>query len=260
LINNIALEKISKELEVLKGFEIENLKLPIDVVSGFEPSQFGTIVGTLVDALLPNIALKLNIGLSKSSGLLGEREGYPDFDYKDGFRIELKGLFKDNPNLKLKRPPTKREASARLTQKVTIKNVQPNKDLLLLLCYQPSLYSKDKSIIVPKVVDYAIFPVIELINARDHRLKKSGGRWFGNFETPVIPSKKGLKKFKEGKSLDGSSYGRKENEGKDFNEDTNFGKMKRIPHKNLQLFLKKNGCSYTSKGDYPTNWIINPYD
>ena len=29
-------------------------------------------------------------------------------------------------------------------------------------------------------------------------------------------------------AIDYSSYGRKENEGKDLNEDTNFGKLKRI--------------------------------
>lgn len=34
-------------------------------------------------------------------------------------------------------------------------------------------------------------------------------------------------------------YGRKKSEGKDFNEDTNFGKLKRIPHVQLQAFLKK---------------------
>ena len=38
---------------------------------------------------------------------------------------------------------------------------------------------------------------------------------------------------------DNRSYGRKESEGKDFNEDTNFGKLKRIPHPNLQAFLRK---------------------
>jgi hypothetical protein len=39
--------------------------------------------------------------------------------------------------------------------------------------------------------------------------------------------------------LDLSSYGRNESEGKDFNEDTNFGKLKRIPHARLQQFLAK---------------------
>jgi hypothetical protein len=36
-----------------------------------------------------------------------------------------------------------------------------------------------------------------------------------------------------------SAYGRKESEGKDFNEDTNFGKLKRIPHPKLQGFLAR---------------------
>jgi hypothetical protein len=39
--------------------------------------------------------------------------------------------------------------------------------------------------------------------------------------------------------LDTTTYGRKESEGKDFNEDTNFGKLKRIPYQPLQEFLAK---------------------
>ncbi|WP_288175448.1 hypothetical protein [Sporofaciens musculi] len=38
--------------------------------------------------------------------------------------------------------------------------------------------------------------------------------------------------------VDYSSYGRKENEGKDLNEDTNFGKLKRIPYGPLQEYIK----------------------
>ena len=39
-------------------------------------------------------------------------------------------------------------------------------------------------------------------------------------------------------AIDYSSYGRKENEGKDLNEDTNFGKLKRIPYAPLQQYIK----------------------
>ncbi len=67
----------------------------------------------------------------------------------------------------------------------------------------------------------------------------SGGRWFGKYETPTILSKRGRRKLKRGEPLDTSSYGRKESEEKDFNEDTNFGKLKRIPHPKLQAFLAK---------------------
>jgi hypothetical protein len=65
------------------------------------------------------------------------------------------------------------------------------------------------------------------------------GRWFGNYETPTILSRRGKQKIKKGLPLDTSSYGRKESEGRDFNEDTNFGKLKRIPHAKLQAFLAK---------------------
>jgi len=36
----------------------------------------------------------------------------------------------------------------------------------------------------------------------------------------------------------------KENEGKDLNEDTNFGKLKRIPHQPLQRYLKMANRSF----------------
>ena len=90
--------------------------------------------------------------------------------------------------------------------------------------------------------------MIELVNARDQRLLESGGRWFGDYETPCILSNKGVKKSKLGIPLDTSSYGRKQSEGKDFNEDTNFGKLKRIPHPKLQQFLRKHshGLMYQS--------------
>ncbi len=42
-----------------------------------------------------------------------------------------------------------------------------------------------------------------------------------------------------GQGLDFSGYGRKEDEGRDFNEDTNSGKLKRIPYEPLASFLKK---------------------
>lgn len=81
--------------------------------------------------------------------------------------------------------------------------------------------------------------MIELVKARDKRMTDGGGRWFGNQETPTILSRRGRQKANKGLPLDTSSYGRKESEGKDFNEDTNFGKLKRIPHAKLQAFLAK---------------------
>ncbi|MBV8843723.1 MAG: hypothetical protein JO307_13015 [Bryobacterales bacterium] len=81
--------------------------------------------------------------------------------------------------------------------------------------------------------------MIELVEARDRRLLEGGGRWFGNYEAPCVMSKKGAQKRAVDRPLHVSSYGRKESEGKGFNEDTNFGKLKRIPHAGLQSFLRK---------------------
>jgi hypothetical protein len=281
ITDSVAQQKLRERLLPLVGVEVSNLRIPIDVAEHFEPSQVGTIVGTLTDALLPSIAERQKVGLKKSAGILGDREGYPDFDHVDGYRVELKGLFKNNPKVKLKSPPTPREPSARLTQKVTVKNVVPETDALLVLVYQLDHYSANKGELVPKVVDVGIFPVIECISARDYRLKHSGGRWFGSFETPAVLSKHGWKKLTaffemskteialkiqeerllleivESCGIDLANYGRKQSEKKDYNEDTNFGKLKRIPYEPLHRFLKGNGASYASKGGYPTPWKID---
>ncbi len=196
-----------------------------------------------MDALIPHLGAK--VGLEKHEGLLGEREGYPDYRHSpSGLRVELKLIFVDNPCLKMKKPPTLREPSARLTQKVTVKNVTPKTDAMLLIAYQLQKSSDQQDAVTPKVIDFGVFSMIELVEARDRRLVESSGRWFGNYETPCILSRLGRKKIKQGISLDISTYGRKESEGKDFNEDTNFGKLKRIPHPDLQAFLRK----YSHKG------------
>lgn len=52
-------------------------------------------------------------------------------------------------------------------------------------------------------------------------------------------SKIGKAKLAKKQPLDTTTYGQKEGEGKDFNKDTNFGKLKRIPHQPLQEFLAK---------------------
>ena len=138
----------------------------------------------------------------------------------------------------MKKPPTPREPSARLTQKVTFKNVKPDKDLLLVIAYalmenksKPGFYS-------PSIIDFGLFPVYECILARDRRMYNCHGGWFGNFETPTILSNRGNLKLSRGQAIDYSAYGRKENEGKDLNEDTNFGKLKRIPYRPLQNYIK----------------------
>lgn len=45
-----------------------------------------------------------------------------------------------------------------------------------------------------------------------------------------------------------------------FNEDTNFGKMKRIPFRPLQEFLRDNGCKFAAKGVYPQPWSMSKED
>jgi hypothetical protein len=56
---------------------------------------------------------------------------------------------------------------------------------------------------------------------------------------PIVKLTKGL-------VLDTTMYGRKESEGRDYNEDTNFGKLKRIPYGSLQTFIKE--CQALSVG------------
>jgi hypothetical protein len=192
-----------------------------------------------MDALIPHLASADIVGLERAAGILGEREGYPDYIHLTGYRFELKLIYVDNPKLKLKRPPTRRERSARLTQKVTVKNVDPTKDAMLLISYQLQPSSENKDAVSPTIIDYRVFSMFELVTARDKRLTDAGGRWFGNYETPAVISKVGKTKQANGQPLDITVYGRKESEGRDFNEDTNFGKLKRIPYGPLQGFIKE---------------------
>ena len=226
-------------LQPLIGRQFKELALPRVVLKAFEPSQIGTIVGTLMDALVPNLSDMPDLGLQKHEGILGDREGYPDYKHKSGQRLELKLLYINNPSLQMKTPPTPREPSARLTQKVTVKNVDPAHDAMLLIAYRLEPQADNPNAVSPTIMDLEVLSMIELIEARDKRMTDAGGRWFGNYETPTIPSKRGRKKLRSGTPLDANSYGRKESEGKDFNEDTNFGKLKRIPHSGLQDFLAK---------------------
>lgn len=233
------LDQLRDALQPLIGVQFTNLTLPTPALMSIEPSQIGTIVGTLMDALLPHLDHIPEVGLEKHEGILGEREGYPDYKHSSGLRAELKLIYVDNPKLKMKRPPTKREPSARLTQKVTVKNVVASTDAMLLVAYQLQPHKDQLETVSPTIIDLQVFSMIELVEVRDRRLQEGGGRWFGNYETPVVLSKRGHEKLTNGLSLDTTTYGRKESEGKDYNEDTNFGKLKRIPHPELQAFLKR---------------------
>jgi len=126
-------------------------------MQAFEPSQIGAIVGALMDALIPHLTDIPQIGLHKHAGILGDREGYPDYSHDSSLRIELKLIYIDNPELEMKRPPTKREPSARLTQKVTIKNVVPATDAMLLIAYQLKPHTDNPLAITPTIVDLEVF-------------------------------------------------------------------------------------------------------
>jgi hypothetical protein len=91
--------------------------------------------------------------------------------------------------------------------------------------------------------------MIECIRARDKRLIDGGGRWFGHYETPGVLSQIGRKIRRDGGEADHSGYGRKESEGKHYNEDTNFGKLKRIPYAPLQEFMNKHGMNKGTAGE-----------
>jgi hypothetical protein len=257
------IEQLREALQPLIGVQFDVLKIPKDILVAFEPSQIGTVVGTLMDACIPQLAeilpenaLLRRIGLTKHEGILGDREGYPDYRHGSGKRLELKLLYVDPIGAKMKKPPTRREASARITQKVTVKNVIPGTDVLLVIAYQLCTNRDNQSLYSPTIIDLGLFPMVECVLARDHRLVSRGGKWFGNYETPAVLSKIGRAKVGRGEPVDDKEYGRKESEGHDFNEDTNFGKLKRIPVEGLQRFLKKHGATYARKGTYPRPWAI----
>mgnify|MGYP000742252789 CR=1 FL=1 len=254
-------KNLHSSLSALIGVQIDILRFPRSILANIEPSQVGTIVGGLMDVCIPELRELLpdhknlsEVGLSRAPGILGDREGYPDYLHTSGARVELKLLYVDPIDVEMKKPPTRREPSARITQKVTLRNVEKDRDFLLVVAYQLRPVEGFEDIFSPTIIDVGIFPIIECVKARDHSLRERGGRWFGNYETPVVISRLGKKKLEGGKHLDDSSYGRKEQEGKDFNEDTNFGKLKRIPYKPLQKFLKQHGAVYVDKGTYPQPW------
>lgn len=251
-----AIKDIKTALQPLIGAQFNILSIPKEILLAFEPSQIGTIIGSLMDACIPQLSKITdsntfdNVGLRKNEGILGDREGYPDYLHTSGKRLELKLLFVDNPNIEMKKPPTPREPSARLTQKVTFKNVQADKDLLLVIAYALMESSTKPGFFSPTIIDFELFPVYECILARDRRMYGSNGGWFGRFETPTILSNQGKRKKAAGNEIDYSSYGRKEDEGKDLNEDTNFGKLKRIPYEPLHKYI--NPDNFVSFFEYET--------
>lgn len=231
-----ALEALRDEFVPLVGLRLDWLSLPQQALPGFEPSQVAVIVNTLIDAALPQIELLATtlenrlrlqlVGLSKHPGILGQREGYPDYLHKSGYRVELKGLFVDNAALQLKRPPTRREPSARLKENVTVAQIEADKDVLMLAAVQ---LQEETGVCRPVVIEIGLFPMIECIEARDKRLLAAGGRWHHGLAQVV--KKTSMSKYRSGSPLADS----------DFEKDTNFGKLKRIPYAPLQSFMRKHG-------------------
>jgi len=233
-ISKKELIELYNALSPLIGIKIDCLSIPPEALNGFEPSQIAVIINTLLDAILPQIdslqsdpdnRQKLeHLGLSKSPRQIGERESYPDYIHISGKRVELKGLFVDNPELKLKRPPTPREPSARVKENITGDVVNPETDVLLLAAVE---LKEEGGRCYPFIKDIGIFPMFEVINARDKRLNDCGGKWFG--KVPKVVKDTSMKKYRNGEKLDDD----------DYEKDTNFGKLKRIPYAPLQKFLEK---------------------
>lgn len=231
------IQTLQKQFEPLIGLRIDWLSLPQQALPGFEPSQIAVIVNTLLDAALPQIELlatnpenrrKLeHLGLSKAPGEIEDRESYPDYIHTSGYRVELKGLFVDNPSLDLKRPSTRREPSARLKENITKENIDPEKDVLMLAAVQLREFD---GLCYPVIVDIGIFSMIECTRARDDRLTRLGGRWRDGI--PQVVKKASSAKHRNGLPLADS----------DYEKDTNFGKLKRIPYPPLQDFMRKQGA------------------
>lgn len=232
------LESLRVAFAPLIGLRITWVSIPSGALVGFEPSQIAVIVNTLLDAILPQIeflatdnenAAKLSgVGLSKAPGVIGQRETYPDYVHVSGKRVELKGLFVDNPDLSLKRPPTDREPSARLKENITMDVIDPANDALLVAAVQ--LREDETGKCSPCITDIGVFSMVECVRARDRSLSERGGRWIGNL--PKVVKKTSVTKFKAGNQLQDS----------DFEKDTNFGKLKRVPYAPLQEFMRKHGA------------------
>jgi len=88
-----------------------------------------------------------------------------------------RGLFIDNSDLPLKRPPTAREPSARLKENVTVDIIDPANDALLLAAIQ--LREDESGNCSPHIIDLAVFSMIQCVRSRDARLAETGGLWIG---------------------------------------------------------------------------------
>jgi len=253
-------QQIIDRLSPIIGVQLPILQIPTKLLSAFEPSQIGTIFGNALDALLPLIHEFVEVegienhGLKKAEGLLKDREGYPDYKHELGPNIELKGAQIDPIDPVTKTAETRREPSSRITESVT-KEILEDNDLLLVVGYQMQPVLDDDSMYALTIVDIGLFAMSEIVDARDERLIASGGFWFDE-SVPVIPSNLGKRKQKSTIPLDATTgfNDQKGSSGHDYSHDTNFGKLKRIPHAELQQFLARIGADYMDS--WNSQWKI----
>lgn len=237
-ITELDVAALRKAFAPLIGLRVTWLSIPSGALAGFEPSQIAVIVNTLLDGILPQIQLLAidnenaarlaGVGLSKAPGVIGQRETYPDYVHVSGRRVELKGLFVDNPALALKRPPTDREPSARIKENVTMDIIDPANDALLVAAVQ--LRTDEENYCSPYVIDIGVFSMVACVRARDASLDERGGKWIAG--VPKVVKKSSMGKYNARKRLLNS----------DYEKDTNFGKLKRIPYGPLQDFMRKHGA------------------
>jgi hypothetical protein len=67
------LDCLRNALKPLVGTPLRILSRPVKALKAFEPSQVGTIVGTLMDACIPHLDDIPKVGLTKHEGILGDR-------------------------------------------------------------------------------------------------------------------------------------------------------------------------------------------
>ncbi len=106
--------------------------------------------------------------------------------------------------------------------------IDPANDALLVAAVQ--LRADGKGRCSPYITDIAVLSMVECVRARDKSLADRGGRWISG--VPKVVKKANMGKFKAGRRLQNS----------DFEKDTNFGKLKRIPYSLLQEFMRKHGA------------------
>jgi len=106
--------------------------------------------------------------------------------------------------------------------------IDPANDALLVAAVQ--LRPDAEGQCSPYVADIGVFSMVECVRARDNSLAERGGKWFAGI--PKVVKKASMEKFRAGRRLQKS----------DFEKDTNFGKLKRIPYQPLQDFMRKHGA------------------